>query len=462
MARMSLKLHPELHLPKSHWSRHTLLQGSVGSGKTQILLPIIDQIIRADHKLFLFDTKGDFTSYFKKPIIVCPFDERSYCWDIAADCRYPLQAAILSEILIQGSPDQNNGDFWTTAARQLLVGAIRSLQAEMPLTWIWADLAERKNRNAKAMLPMIQEHFTTVTSLIENTESQTTSSLLATLVAQTKMIDDLAMAWPTRKANRRFAITEWAQDGYKGRKQVIVQSGPEEGMTKAYISALVNLAVPEIISPKLPDAEKDRFIGFVFDELATAGNLNIGPLIDKGRSKGVVFIGAFQDIAQIKATYGEDFQKSMASMVGTHVICQLQMGDTREKAAQQLGKNRVAFRTHDEKATVTEEGRSLVSPGELTDRLGPRKGKQYGPHGFGVRAIVQMGGDPLLLDFPGVVMKVKRPGQVPAKWMTEPHKRKALKLPAPTQVSGRPKALNKPAHGKIGMSKEEIDQFFRE
>ena len=149
-------------------------------------------------------------------------------------------------------------------------------------------------------------------------------------------------------------------------------------------------------------------------------------------------------------------------MVGTHVICQLQMGDTRDKAAQQLGKHRVAFRTHDDKATVSEEGRNLISPGELTDRLGPRKGKQYGPHGFGVRAIVQMGGDPLLLDFPGVVMKVKRPGQVQAKWMTQPHQRKALELAAPTHAPGTPKALEKPAQGRIGMSKEEIDQFFRD
>lgn len=458
MARMSLRLHPELHLPKSHWSRHTLLQGSVGSGKTQILLPIIEQIIWADHKLFLFDTKGDFTSYFKKPIIVCPFDERSYYWDIAADCRYPLQAAMLAEILIPGSPDQKNGDFWSMAARQLLVAAIRSLQVEMPGVWTWADLASLKNQSAEAMLPMIQQHFATAASLVENTESQTTASLLSTLVAQTKMIDDLAMAWPVRKENRRFAITEWAQDGYKGRKQVIVQSGPEEGMTKAYISALVNLAVPEIISPKLPDAEKDRFIGFVFDELASAGKINIGSLIDKGRSKGVVFIGAFQDISQIKATYGEDFQKALTSMVGTHVICQLQMGETREKAAQQLGKHRVAYRTHDEKATVHEESRALISPGELTDRLGPRKGKQYGPHNFGVRAIVQMGGDPLLLDFPGVVMKTKRPGQVPARWMTQPHQRNTLALLAPTQVDAAPSAPLK----RVGMTKEEIDQFFRE
>lgn len=460
MARMSLKLHPELHLPKSHWSRHTLIQGSVGSGKTQILLPIIKQMIEADHKLFLYDTKGDFTSYFRKPIIVCPFDERSYYWDIAADCRYPLQAAMLAEILIPGSADQKNADFWSTAARQLLVAAIRSLQAEKPLRWTFADLSERKNRNAEDMLPSIQEHFATATSLVENTESQTTASLLATLVAQTKLIDDLAMAWPVRKENRRFAITEWTQDGYKGRKQVIVQSGPEEAMTKAYISALVNLAVPEIISPKLPDAEKDRFIGFVFDELASVGKINIGPLIDKGRSKGVVFIGAFQDISQVKATYGEDFQKALTSMVGTHVICQLQMGDTREKAAQQLGKHRVAYRTHDEKATVHEESRALISPGELTDRLGPRKGKQYGPHGFGVNAIVQMGGDPLLLDFPGVVMKTKRPGQIPARWMTQPHKRNSNTpaLPAPTQVAASPSAQPK----RVGMTKEEIDQFFRE
>jgi len=433
----------------------------VGSGKTQILLPIIEQIIRADHKLFLYDTKGDFTSYFRKPIIVCPFDERSYYWDIAADCRYPLQAAMLAEILIPGSADQRNGDFWTTGARQLLVGAIRSLQAEKPLQWTFADLAERKNRNAEDMLPTIQEHFATAASLVENTESQTTASLLATLVAQTKLIDDLAMAWPVRKENRRFAITEWAQDGYKGRKQVIVQSGPEEGMTKAYISALVNLAVPEIISPKLPDAEKDRFTGFVFDELASAGKINIGPLIDKGRSKGVVFIGAFQDISQVKATYGEDFQKALTSMVGTHVICQLQMGETREKASQQLGKHRVAYRTHDDNAAVHEESRALISPGELTDRLGPRQGKQYGPHNFGVRAIVQMGGDPLLLDFPGVVMKTKRPGQVPARWMTQPHQRNTSALLAPTQVDAAPSAPS--AHPKrVGMTKEEIDQFFRE
>ncbi|UQA24432.1 type IV secretion system DNA-binding domain-containing protein [Stenotrophomonas sp. NY11291] len=457
---MSLKLHPELHLPKSHWSRHTLLQGSVGSGKTQIMLPIIEQIIRADHKLFLFDTKGDFTSYFKKPIIVCPFDERSYVWDIAADCRYPLQAAMLAEILIPGNADQKNGDFWTMAARQLLVGAIRSLQAERPLKWTFADLAELKNRNAEDMLPTIQEHFATATSLVENTESQTTASLLSTLVAQTKLIDDLAMAWPVRKENRRFSITEWAQDGYKGRKQVIVQSGPEEAMTKAYISALVNLAVPEIISPKLPDAEKDRFIGFVFDELATAGRLNIGPLIDKGRSKGVVFIGCYQNIAQVAQVYGDKFAETMSSMVGTHVICQLQIGETREKAAQQLGKHRVAYRTHDDNAVVHEESRALISPGELTDRLGPRKGKQYGPHGFGVRAIVQMGGDPLLLDFPGVVMKTKRPGQIPARWMTQPHQRNSNTpaLPAPTQVAASSSAQPK----RVGMTKEEIDQFFRE
>jgi hypothetical protein len=434
------------------------MQGSVGSGKTQILLPIIEQIIRADHKLFLYDTKGDFTSYFRKPIIVCPFDERSYYWDIAADCRYPLQAAMLAEILIPGSADQKNGDFWSTAARQLLVAAIRSLQVESPGMWTWADLALLKNQSAAAMLPMIQEHFATATSLVENTESQTTASLLSTLVAQTKLIDDMAMAWPVRKENRRFAITEWAQDGYKGRKQVIVQSGPEEGMTKAYISALVNLAVPEIISPKLPDAEKDRFIGFVFDELASAGKINIGPLIDKGRSKGVVFIGAFQDISQIKAVYGEDFQKALTSMVGTHIICQLQIGETREKAAQQLGKHRVAYRTHDEKATVHEESRALISPGELTDRLGPRKGKQYGPHNFGVRAIVQMGGDPLLLDFPGVVMKTKRPGQLPARWMTQPHQRNTLAIPAPTHVVAA--TSNQPK--RVGMTKEEIDQFFRE
>lgn len=416
----SLYLHPDLCLPKKQWSRHALIYGSVGSGKTQILLPIIEQIIAKKQKLFLYDVKGDFSSYFGGsggPIIVSPFDARSYVWDVAKDVRTATHAAAFAASLIP--EEQGNGKFWTLAAQQILTGVIRSLQNEKGTEWGWTDLALGCAKGAEEMLPVLLKHYAKAAPLISNTESQATSSVLATLAGFTRVIDDLALAWPKRK-KRSFSITEWIKDDYTGRKQVIVQAGGDAQLTKGYIAAMINVAVPSIISPSLPDNEEGRFLGFVLDELSSIGRINIGPLIDKGRSKGVVLLAGMQDLAQIKQIYGDNEAKAMTSMVGMHIICQVQMGETRQQLAQMLGKKKVAVLPHGKDAVVREEGKDVLHADDLTDKLGFARGKAFGPHKWGIRAIVQMGQDPLLLDFPGQQLPKVREGQVAADWTTKP------------------------------------------
>lgn len=446
-----LALHPDLVLSKKHWSRHCLIYGGVGAGKTQVILPILQQIIDRDDKLFVFDVKGDFTAKLRRPIIVSPFDQRSYVWDVGRDVRTPTQAAAFSASLI---PDeQGNGKFWSQAAQQVLTGAIRALQNTYGQNWGWVDLARMTSQTAEDMLPMLEEHYHKASALVSNTESQSTASILATVAGYTRVIDDLATAWGEKESRRRvwlekqsqgtltekeakhpprfFSIGDWTKDGYEGRKQVIVQAGSDPGLTKAYISAMVNAAVPEIISPALPDDEKGRFIGFVFDELTSIGKIAaLGQLIDKGRSKGVVVIFGLQDLGQMRLIYGTEETQAIASMVGTHIIGQLQIGETRDKLSQQLGKRKVAWRTHDDKSTLHEESKALLPPHALTDTLGWRKAKgnpkrkknlqEFGPAGWGVRLLVQMGGDVLQLTWPGSVLPDKRRGQVPATWTTRP------------------------------------------
>src|SRR5690606_17019676 len=107
---------------------------------------------------------------------------------------------------------------------------------------------------------------------------------------------------------------------YTGRKQVIVQAGPDPQLTRAYIGSMLNVAVPSIISAELSDNEQGRFLGFVLDELPSLGLIQLAPLIDKGRSKGVVVVAAVQDLAQLRKVYGPDEAQSLTSMVGMHVI----------------------------------------------------------------------------------------------------------------------------------------------
>ncbi|MCO7473066.1 type IV secretion system DNA-binding domain-containing protein [Stenotrophomonas maltophilia] len=413
----ALSLHPDWVVSKKLLARHMFIYGSVGSGKSVILKHLLAQAVEQDKKLFCFDIKGDFTSIFRKPIIVCPFDKRSYVWDIGRDCATQTQAAAFAQTIIQA--EEGAGAFWATAAQAILEGCVRELQATKGKEWGWADLATLLARPAQPMFQALSLYFPRAATLIANPDSNTTSSVLACVANGTAIIERLATAWPQRNPDRSFSMLDWIRDDYTGRKQVIVQSGPDELLARSYISAMINVAVPEIIGPSLPDDESGRFLGFFFDELTAAGKLNIEPLLALGRSKGVVAVMACQDWSQVEKVYGDKTAQAFSGLVGTHIICQLQVGETRDKLSGQLGKRTVAWRTHDDKATVHEESKAIVGPGKLTDDLGFRKGKAYGPERWGIRAIVQTSGDLLLLDWPGASYPKVREGQKRARWTRE-------------------------------------------
>lgn len=410
----ALSLHPDWTVSKKLLARHMFLYGSVGSGKSVILKHMLEQVVRLNKKAFIYDIKGDFTSIFRRPAIVCPFDKRSWIWDVGRDVATQTQAAAFSQSIIPS--EEGSGAFWASAAQALLEGCVRELQATKGTDWGWSELASLVARPAEPMFQALSLYYSRAAVLISNPDSNTTSSVMAVLAGSTAILERLAQAWPERKPDRMFSMLDWIKDGYVGRKQVIVQSGPDDVLTKAYISAMINCALPEIISPSLPDDEAGRFLGFFFDELTSAGKLNIEPLLSLGRSKGVVACMAVQDWSQLEKIYGDKTAQAFSGLVGTHIVCQLQVGETREKISRNLGKRTVAWRTHDDKATIHEESKAIAAPGRLTDDLGFRKGKAYGKERWGIRAIVQTTGDLLLLDWPGVSHRKVREGQKRAKW----------------------------------------------
>jgi hypothetical protein len=78
-----MKLHAALDLPLSQWRRHLWITGSVGSGKSQIIAPLIEQVVAANHKALILDLKGEYTAAFDSCVLLNPFDE---------PCRIPTIA----------------------------------------------------------------------------------------------------------------------------------------------------------------------------------------------------------------------------------------------------------------------------------------------------------------------------------------------------------------------------------
>lgn len=414
-----IRLHPWLGVKKQLCTRHMLITGGTGAGKTQILWPLIEQIVlKKDRKAIIYDVKGDFTAALAKALLISPWDARSACWDISADICTPQAAETFAQSLIPSK----DGEFWGPAARTIVVGILAKLihqKEHAGEDWGWRKLANSLAMDAYELHDLMAVYYPPGLRLLADPNSTTALNVLQTVSAHTRVIEQLAVAWDDGTPRQSFSLRAWARDRYKGPKQVIVQAGPDRELTARYIAAMINTLIPHVISPSLKDAEASRTLAFVLDEFTSIGKIDIAPLIDKGRSKGCVVMLGFQTIDQIKDLYGPNFASGLMSMVGTTIACRMGMGETQTFIANLFGKRRVAVTSHSQSPgsqtpsiSQHEETRPVVVPSQIGDL-----GAVVRPDGsFFIRAIVSMGGDPMLMEFPGKALPKLRPEFVAAKW----------------------------------------------
>lgn len=425
-----LPIHPRLPwLHKTRFTRGVLMVGSPGSGKSTLLHLWLQEVFRANHRAFIFDTKADFTQGYLggSCILMCPWDKRSHVWAIARDCVTPSDAAALASSLI---PRNDKDPFWTTAAAMLLEGTLRSCQDQYGLDWDWLLLQERVNDELGPFAERMKEHYPKAVQLLG--EGATSQSIVATLAGFTAIVDQLAEAWGDGRTKAgtfrpHFSFREWIKDDYIGKaRQVILQAGPTVQATEAFASSIINILAPAILSPSFPDAELQRSLLFFFDELPAIGRIDFAGLIEKGRSRGVCVFASCQDLQQIERVHGEHVRKTITSMFGTQFLFRMQPSKSRDEIADGMGKARwsiTAVNTNEQgsSTSVHEENRAVVQPYEIGE-LGKQVGRRY-PGGWAIRAMVSgVGPDILTLDFPGTPAPKRRSAHRAASWTLGPAK----------------------------------------
>lgn len=151
-----------------------------------------------------------------------------------------------------------------------------------------------------------------------------------------------------------------------------------------------------------------------------AGVQNFPAFLELGRSKGIAVVIGAQDIAQVKAVYGDNQAKSWFGMIGTKIITRVNAGATAEELSRIIGDQeveRIARTTSraNGRSSVTEsvqqEIRRVVTPSELATRLGPNKSKGA------VRVLfLGLGADVYELDLPFIVLPARREPILAADW----------------------------------------------
>ena len=189
-----LKIHPDLEIAKNRENQNFLIVGAVGSGKTQYLLPLIQQVVQSKtKKSIIFDFKGDFTEYFLNHsgvALIAPWDKRSLVWDLKADIKTVQDAQLFAEALIPDSKSSAD-PMWIMGSRSILAGIVFTAIATEPGTWGWHTLTKLLSADAETLRKHFLQHYPRAVNLVEK-GSKTTSSFLQTLQSYCQPIFNFA------------------------------------------------------------------------------------------------------------------------------------------------------------------------------------------------------------------------------------------------------------------------------
>jgi hypothetical protein len=409
-----LKLHPSFNwnISRDRETRHFFMMGSVGGGKTQIILPLVQAAIERGDKVILYDNKGDFTSALDVPfVLLAPWDARSSAWDIAKDCVNGQDARELAARLIPEGQDP----MWHQAARQILTAVILKLQKNKPGTWTWRDLHDEVIAPQADLLAVVLEFQPEARHLLE-AEGKTTQGVLINFSATMSIVSDLADAWGNASPEKHFSFSAWLHAKNPKKKVIVLQgSGRYEELTRGYVQGVISMLAGRINSAEIGES-KERRVWVVLDEAIQLGKISgLASILEVGRSKGVCVVLGTQDIAQIQDIYGQYTGKTWSSLVGTQIVVRVNAGEP----AQCISKEVIGYATIEK--TVMHEGKIQPPRREQQLVLEPSEVSDYlGTDDRGVRAVIVGMKDAHIVTWPYTNVKKIREATVPAAWLDAP------------------------------------------
>lgn len=328
-----IRLHPQVQISQVRETKHLLVMGASGSGKSNIIWQIVNEAIARKDRVLIFDSKGDFTSELNHLCLLAPWDSRSRAWDVAADCPGPLDARELAARMI---PDNDKDPMWPNASRAVLVTLLLHLQKTKPLNWTFEDLRQLLNLPIEEIRLLAQQYSPEAVRSLEE-GSKTTQSILINLNAFMTAVVDLASAWGSADM-KRFSMRRWLE-GDPARGRIVVMQGSQQyaQTAAATINSLLSVVAATIASPTLPD-DPNRRIWLILDEFAQLGKVrDIGTLIRMGRSKGLRIVIGAQDVAELSAIYGTQRVNAWTSSLTTSIYSRLEGGETAEWVSKRIG-----------------------------------------------------------------------------------------------------------------------------
>ncbi|MDP5020447.1 MAG: type IV secretion system DNA-binding domain-containing protein, partial [Rickettsiaceae bacterium] len=271
----------KMPLVKDTETRHFLITGSTGSGKTNLMHQLLSQIEAKNQPAIIIDQTGEMIARYynlkRGDIIFNPFDDRSHAWDFFGDCSTSEELERFSKILFSFNRKRSRSHsdpFWEQSAEYVFNACVEYLVKNDK-----ANLGSLKRMAIDSNLKNLQKQLkgTPAERYLTDDGKGVASSVLSMLATSAKPMSHLPDINDTKAG--KFTLKEHFQNIKQGSSSWLFLSTKPSSreLTLPLIACLSELALTQLMDIGI---NKDRRVWCIFDELASLGLLpSLPPLM---------------------------------------------------------------------------------------------------------------------------------------------------------------------------------------
>ena len=338
-------------LPLTEATKHFLICGTTGSGKTSAIELFLRSIAprfrvgrQLPEQLIVFDAKCDVVPTLaalglrpkdQNVWILNPLDQRTAAWNVSQAIDTPAMARHFATLIVPEEPRAST-PYFNDGARELVYAVLMSLKAIAGNDWALRDLlcALESTERIQAITDQ-HPRAQALTHRILNDDLHS-KGILSTLGTKLGKFEQVAALWHSQEETaRKFSITEFLQ----APGVLILGNDPVLRESIWPINAMLLRALTQHIL-RGPNTLKPRH-WFILDEFRAMEKVDsIHDLLNRGRSKGAAVLLGIQSVEGLVDIYQEQRANDILTQCAYKTFLRVGGPKTAEWAEKFFGKVR--------------------------------------------------------------------------------------------------------------------------